>query len=182
MTDEMEMDLESLKYPIGKFSFDAESFPAERQQRIDELAETASRLRAAVAGLTAEQLDTPYRPGGWTARQVAHHIADASMNGFMRAKLALTEEKPLIKTFEENLWVDLPDTAKLPVEPSLRMLEGIHERLDALLRSLPEESFAKGFQHPATGYNTLDRLVAYFSWHGKHHAAHITSLRERNGW
>ncbi len=175
-------DLELMKYPIGKFHYDGETNAEQRQTRIEELAATASRLRLAVEGLSEEQLDTPYRPDGWTVRQVVHHVADASMNGFIRAKLTLTEQQPLVKTFEENDWVELPDSTRLPVEPSLRMLEGIHERLDALLRSLPSESFSLAFQHPASGLNTLDRLIAYFAWHGKQHTAHITSLRQREGW
>jgi uncharacterized damage-inducible protein DinB len=175
-------DLEALKYPIGKFQFDGDVSPELRQQRIEELAATAVRLRSAVAGLTDEQLDTPYRPGGWTVRQVVHHVADASMNGFIRAKLTLTEEKPLVKTFEENDWAELIDTKQLPVEPSLKILEGIHTRMDTLMRSLPLESFSLAFQHPDSGLNTLDRLLAYFTWHGKQHAAHITTLRQRMGW
>jgi uncharacterized damage-inducible protein DinB len=175
-------DLEQMKYPIGKFSYDGETTEAQRQTRIEEIAATASRLRQAIDGLNDSQLDTPYRPGGWTVRQVVHHVADASMNGFMRAKLALTEQQPLVKTFEENEWVKLEDSNRLPVEPSLKMLDGIHERMDALLRSLPPESFSLAFQHPVSGLNTLDRLLAYFAWHGKQHAAHITSLRQREGW
>jgi uncharacterized damage-inducible protein DinB len=175
-------DLEQLKYPIGKFQYDGNTSPQQRQQRIEELAATASRLRQAVEGLSEEQLDTPYRPGGWTVRQVVHHVADASMNGFIRAKLALTEQQPLVKTFEENDWVNLPDSNRLAVEPSLKMLEGIHERMDTLMRSLPAESFSISFQHPVSGLNTLDRLLAYFAWHGKQHTAHITSLRQRKGW
>jgi uncharacterized damage-inducible protein DinB len=180
-TRDME-NLEQMKFPIGKFEFDGNVSPEQRKQRIEELAATAPRLRSAVEGLSDAQLDTPYRPGGWTVRQVVHHVADASMNGFIRAKLTLTEQQPLVKTFEENDWVELPDTIKLPVEPSLKMLEGIHERMDALLCSLTPESFSLAFQHPVSGLNTLDRLLAYFTWHGKHHAAHITSLRQREGW
>lgn len=175
-------DLEELKYPIGKFTFESDVSPDLRQQRIVELADTAVRLRKAVEGLTDEQLDTPYRPGGWTVRQVVHHAADASMNGFIRAKLTLTEQSPLIKTFEENDWAELADSKKFPVESSLKLLEGIHARMDVLLRSLPSESFSLAFKHPDSGLNTLDRLLAYFNWHGKHHAAHITSLRQREGW
>jgi uncharacterized damage-inducible protein DinB len=175
-------DLEQLKYPIGKFQYDGNTSSQQRQQRIEELAATAIRLRKAVEGLSDDQLDTPYRPGGWTVRQVVHHVADASMNMFIRAKLALTEQQPLVKTFEENDWVNLPDSYLLPVEPSLKMLEGIHERVDALVRSLPADSFSITFQHPASGLNSLDRLLAYFAWHGKQHTAHITSLRERKGW
>ncbi|WP_174887612.1 YfiT family bacillithiol transferase [Cohnella herbarum] len=175
-------DLEQLKYPIGKFQFDESTAGELRLSRIEELAATVVRLRQAVEGLSDEQLDTPYRPDGWTARQVAHHMADASMNGFIRAKLALTENQPLVKTFEENEWVKLHDSNRLPIEPSLRMLEGIHERMDALLRSLPPESFSLAFRHPVSGLNSLDKLLAYFAWHGKHHTAHITSLRLREGW
>lgn len=175
-------DIEQMKYPIGKFQFDGETSEEQRQTRIEELAMTAARLRQAIEGLSDGQLDTPYRPGGWTVRQVVHHVADASMNGFIRLKLTLTEQEPLVKTFEENDWVNLMDSNRLPVEPSLQMLEGIHERMVALLRSLPSESFSLAFQHPASGLNTLDRLIAYFAWHGKQHAAHITSLRQREDW
>lgn len=176
-----EQDLEQLKYPIGKFSYEGTTTTEERQQRMEELAATPVKLRQAVEGLTDAQLDTPYRPGGWTVRQVAHHVADASMNGFIRAKLTLSESQPLVKTFEENDWVLQADVA-LPVEASLKLLEGIHERMDALLRSLPPESFSLAFMHPASGLNTIDRLLAYFAWHGKQHTAHITSLRDREGW
>lgn len=174
--------MENLRYPIGKFDYQEGASAEYRQRLIEEVAATAVNLRRAVEGLTADQLDSEYRPGGWTVRQVVHHVADASMNAFMRAKLALTEQQPVVKPFEENAWVKLPDSAALPVEPSLRMLEGVHERMDALLRSLPSESFALTFMHPENGLTSLDKLVAYFAWHGKHHTAHITSLRQRMGW
>ncbi|MBO9599503.1 MAG: putative metal-dependent hydrolase, partial [Cohnella sp.] len=153
-----------------------------RQARIEDAAATAIELRKAVAGLTDEQLDTPYRPDGWTVRQVAHHVADASMTMYARFKLALTEPKPLVKTFEESEWVKLADSATMPVEPSLLILEGLHARIDTVLRSLPAEAFSTTFMHPANGEMTLDKLLAYFAWHGKHHIAHITSLRDRMGW
>jgi uncharacterized damage-inducible protein DinB len=178
---ELEQDLEHLKYPIGKFTYADNTSSEQRQQRIEELAATPVILRQAVEGLTDTQLDTPYRPGGWTVRQVVHHVADASMNGFIRTKLALSESEPLIKTFEENEWVKQADAA-LPVDASLKLLEGVHERLDTLLRSLSPESFSRAFMHPASGLNTIDRLLAYFTWHGKQHTAHITSLRNREGW
>ncbi len=178
---QLEQDLEHLKYPIGKFTYEDNTSPELRQQRIEELAATPAELRRAVEGLTDAQLDTTYRPGGWTVRQVVHHVADASINGFIRAKLTLTESQPLVKTFEENEWVTLPDS-KLPVDASLKLLEGVHERLDTLLRSLPTESFSLAFTHPMSGLNTLDRLLAYFAWHGRQHTAHITSLRNREGW
>lgn len=181
MTGERDLDLELLKYPIGKFSYEGLATAEVRQQRIEELAATPEKLRQAVEGLTDVQLDTPYRPGGWTVRQVVHHVADASMNGFIRAKLTLSESQPLVKTFEENDWVMQADVA-LPVEASMKLLEGIHERMDALLRSLTSESFSLAFTHPASGLNTIDRLLAYFAWHGKQHTAHITSLRNREGW
>jgi uncharacterized damage-inducible protein DinB len=173
--------LEQLRYPIGKFQFDPNVTEDIRQSRIRDAAETAVRLRAAVAGLNDEQLDTPYRPEGWTVRQVVHHVADASANMYFRFKLALTEPTPQVKTFEENEWVKLADSA-LPPEPSLVMLEGVHARIDALLRSLPTEIFRVSFMHPANGEMSLDLLLAYLSWHGKNHTAQITSLRERMGW
>ncbi|MFC5405224.1 YfiT family bacillithiol transferase [Cohnella soli] len=177
-----EVDLEKLKYPIGMFSFTPPTTTEHRQERVAELAATTARLREAVAGLSEDQLDTPYRPGGWTVRQVAHHLADASMQGYTRTKLALTEDTPPVKPFDEDPWAALIDSTSLPVEPSLQLMDGLYTRWITLLKSLPPEAFAKGFQHPQTGFNTLDRMLAFFVWHGKHHTAHITSLRERNGW
>jgi uncharacterized damage-inducible protein DinB len=179
---DLDLDLEKIKYPIGKFSYDGIASAELRQQRIEELASTPAIIRRAIEELSDAQLDTPYRPGGWTVRQVVHHTADASITCFTRIKLTLTEPQPLVKTFEENEWVKLPDSNQLPVEASLKLLEGLHERLDALMRSLSTESFSLAFQHPASGLNTLDRLLAYFAWHGLHHTAHITSLRKREGW
>ncbi|MFD0674172.1 YfiT family bacillithiol transferase [Cohnella sp. GCM10027633] len=177
-----EQELERLKYPIGRVSFDPNVTEEARASRIEGAAAIPAGLRAAVAGLNDEQLDTLYRPGGWTVRQVAHHTADASMTMYTRFKLALTEEKPLVKTFEENEWVKLVDSAKLPVEPALLMLDGLHARIDAVLRSLPASAFSTTFLHPANGEMTLDQLLSYFAWHGKHHTAQITALRERSGW
>jgi uncharacterized damage-inducible protein DinB len=177
----MDLELEEIKYPIGKFSYDGIASTELRQQRIEELASTPANVRRAVEGLSEAQLDTPYRAGGWTVRQVVHHVADASITLFTRTKLTLTETQPLVKTFEEDEWAKLPDS-RIPVEASLKLLEGLHERLDTLLRSMPPESFSLTFQHPASGLNTLDRLLAYFAWHGKQHTAHITSLRNREGW
>lgn len=174
--------MEDLHYPIGKFAYTEAVSSDQRQRWIDEIAATPANLRRAVEGLSDDQLDTPYRSEGWTVRQVVHHVADASMNAFMRAKLTLTEQQPTVKPFEENDWIKLTDSAELPVEPSLQMLQGIHARMDAVLRSLPAESFALTFNHPANGLMTLDKLLAYFAWHGRHHTAHITSLRQRMGW
>lgn len=174
--------LEQLKYPIGKHQYDPNVTEEARQARIELAAGIPSLAREAVAGLGDEQLDTLYRPGGWTVRQVVHHMADASMTMYTRFKLALTEDKPLVKTFEESAWVELADSKRLPVDPALQMLEGVHVRIDAVLRSLPASAFATPFVHPANGEMTLDQLLSYFSWHGKHHAAQITALRERMGW
>ena len=178
-----EQELEKLKYPIGRMQFDPNVTEAARLARIDGAAALPGQLRAAVAGLSDEQLDTLYRPGGWTVRQVAHHIADASMTMYTRFKLALTEDKPLVKMFEENEWVKLVDSATLSVEPALLMLDGLHQRIDAVLRSLPASAFeTTKFVHPVNGEMNLDQLLAFFSWHGRHHTAQITALRERMGW
>lgn len=176
-----DQDLERMKFPIGQFTYEDDATTELRRQRMDELAATPVLLRQAVEGLSDAQLDTAYRPGGWTVRQVVHHLADASMNGFIRAKLALSESVPIIKPFEENDWVKQADVS-LPVEASLKLLEGLHLRFDALLRALSPEEFSTSFMHPATGLNTIDKLLAYFAWHGKQHTAHITSLCEREGW
>ncbi len=170
-----------LSYPIGRFSFPDSSTPAQRQQWIAEIAEAPARLRAAVAGLTPEQLDTRYRPGGWTVRQVAHHVPDSHMNSYMRVKLALTEDEPTIKPYDEGRWAELADCAA-PVEASLTLLESLHDRWVRLLGSLTDADFARQFRHPELGLVRLDRNLALYAWHGRHHVAHITSLRERMGW
>jgi len=139
-------------------------------------------LRAAVAGLRPEQLDTPYRPGGWTVRQVVHHVPDSHMNSYMRFKLALTEDEPTIKPYDEKLWAELADTPATPVEVSLTLLESMHDRWVRLLRSLQDAHFERQFRHPELGVVRLDRNLALYAWHGKHHVAHITSLRERMSW
>ena len=139
-------------------------------------------MRAAVAGLTPEQLDTPYRPGGWTVRQVVHHVPDSHINSYVRFKLALTEEEPTIKPYDEARWAKLADTATTPVEVSLTLLDSLHSRWVPLLQSLTEADFARQFRHPELGMVRLDRNLALYAWHGKHHVAHITSLRERMGW
>jgi DinB family protein len=169
-------------YPIGRFSFPESSTPEQRRQWIDEIAKAPARLRAAVAGLTPEQLDTPYRPGGWTVRQVVHHLPDSHINSYVRFKLALTEEEPTIKPYDEALWAELPDTPATPVEVSLTLLDSLHGRWVPLLGSLSEADFARQFRHPELGMVRLDRNLALYAWHGRHHVAHITSLRERMGW
>ena len=171
-----------LRYPIGKWAPpQGEISPAWRANHITDIATLPSQVRAAVTGLSDAQLDTPYRPRGWTLRQVVHHLADSHANGFIRSKLALTEDNPTIKPYDEEGWAELPDS-KLPVEVSLRMLESVHERWSALLGALPAEKFVSPYQHPQTGPQTLDSSLSTYSWHGRHHLAHITELKKREGW
>jgi hypothetical protein len=154
----------------------------ERREMIDQIEQAPARLRAAVEGLTAEQLDTPYRPEGWTVRQVAHHVPDSHLNAYIRFKLALTEEEPPVKTYEEALWAKLPDTASVPVEVSLVLLESLHRRWVAVLRSMSAGDFERTLRHPDFGVINLNQLLGMYSWHGRHHVAHVTGLRERMGW
>lgn len=172
---------QDLAYPIGKFERPGTSTTADRDARIANLAALPANLRGAVKGLTEPQLDTPYRPGGWTVRQVVHHVADSHLNGYARVKLALTEANPVIKPYDEAAWATLPDS-RLPVELSLGILDGLHARLDALLRLLTPEQFARPFLHPAGGPQTIDFWCALYDWHSRHHTAHITMLRQREGW
>jgi len=171
-----------LRFPIGEYEAVDAITDDQRRAFIAALAETPARLRDAVAGLSAEQLDTPYRPGGWTVRQVVHHLPDSHMNSYMRSKLALTEQEPTIKTYEEALWAELADAKTAPVEPSLALLENLHTRWVLLLRSLTPAEVARKFRHPERGTMTIDENLALYAWHGHHHVAHITALRKRNGW
>jgi DinB superfamily len=174
--------MEDLRYPVGKFRF-PESVSAQDLTRfIDEIADTPARLRAAIAGLEDAQLDTAYRPGGWTVRQVAHHVPDSHMNSYMRFRLALTEDEPVIKPYEEKRWAELPDARTLPVEVSLALLENLHARWVPLLRSLSEVDWKRNFRHPERGLVSLENNAALYAWHGRHHVAHITALRQRMGW
>jgi hypothetical protein len=170
-----------LRYPIGKFKR-ADAQPEKRPQHIEQIEAAPGSLRAAVAGLAGEQLDTPYRPGGWTVRQVVHHLPDSHMNAYVRMKLALTEEEPTIKTYEEARWAELGDSRTTPIETSLALFESLQERWVHLLRSLAPADFSRRFRHPELGALSLEEVVAMYAWHGRHHVAHITSLRERNGW
>jgi hypothetical protein len=174
-------DLNDLRYPIGKFSAPAESTPAVRSAQIETLRQLPARLRAAVAGLNDTQLDTPYRDGGWTVRQVVHHLADSHANSYVRFKLALTEDWPTIKPYDEAAWARLPDN-RMPIAPSFEFLTGVHSRLVGLLESMSEEDFERGFNHPERGRVTLATNLAIYDWHSRHHVAHITSLRRRMGW
>jgi hypothetical protein len=175
--------MSDLRYPIGPFQWKGSYTPAERQAAIELIATTPKHLRAALAGLTEAQLATPYRDGGWTVRQVVHHLPDSHINAYVRFKLALTEDMPLVKTYQEAGWAETPEVFNTPVETSLVLLEKLHERWVNLLRSLKDEEFATPFQHPQHETpRTLDWLIAIYAWHGPHHVAHITALRERMGW
>jgi hypothetical protein len=171
-----------LRYPIGRFEPPARLSPDDRRGLIDQVAALPGELRRAVAGLGPDRLDTPYRPGGWTVRQVVHHLPDSHINGYTRFKLALTEDTPAIKTYEEARWADLPEARTGPVEISLALLEGLHARWTLMLGALAAEQFARTFRHPEWGTITLDTTLALYGWHGRHHVAHITALRERMGW
>ena len=173
---------DDLRYPIGAFQPIEQLTDIQRASRISEIEEAPARLSWAVTGLTQPQLDTPYRPGGWTVRQLVHHMADSHMNAFTRFKLALTETEPTIKTYEESLWAELADTRTPPIEPSLAIVENLHKRWVILLRSLRPTDWPRKFRHPEWGLATVDFLLAQYAWHGRHHVAHITSLRERSGW
>jgi len=171
-----------LRYPIGKFAPPESITPEARTRWIEEIADAPARFREAVAGLNEAQLDTPYRPGGWTVRQVIHHVADSHLNSYVRFRLALTEEQPAIKPYDEVKWAELHDACCGPVDMSLLLLESLHVRWVALLRSLSEKDFARQYRHPEDGVVRLDAALAAYAWHGKHHAAHITGLRTRMSW
>jgi uncharacterized damage-inducible protein DinB len=172
---------QDLRYPIGRSDMRSPLTAGERAQRIDAIAVTPSQLRHAVTGLSDAQLDTPYRPGGWTVRQTVHHVADSHMNAFIRFRLGLTEENPTIKPYDERAWAELADM-RLPIDLSLRLLEGLHERWVHMLQSLHSPSFERQIFHPENGPMTLDAMLSLYAWHGKHHTAHITGLRQREGW
>jgi uncharacterized damage-inducible protein DinB len=171
-----------LRYPIGKFNYDGPLTEEKRQRLLGDIAQAPADLRSAVKGLSETQLDTPYRPGGWTVRQVVHHVPDSHMNAFIRFKLALTEDEPTIKPYAEDRWAQLDDVASTPIDTSLCLLDCLHQRWMKLLRSLTAEQWKRTFRHPELGVMTLDKTVALYAWHGRHHVAHITSLRERSGW
>jgi len=171
-----------LRYPIGTFQPPAEYTAPWRAAAIQVIAETPRKFRAAVTGLSDAQLDTPYREGGWTVRQLAHHVPDSHLNAYVRTKLALTEDNPTIKPYDEKKWSELVDARTLPIAPSLAMLDAIHERWVTLLRSLTPGQFTLPFTHPEHGPRTIDWLVALYAWHGPHHTAHVTELRKRTGW
>jgi len=171
-----------LRYPIGPFKFDGQPSETQLKQFISDIEQTPSRLRAAVSGLSEQQLDTPYRPGGWTVRQVVHHLPESHMNAYVRMKMALTEDNPTIKPYDEARWAETPEVVRTPIEVSLTMLDALHQRWVTLLRALGPVDLGRTFYHPESGSWTIGKYVAPYAWHGRHHVAHITSLRERMGW
>jgi uncharacterized damage-inducible protein DinB len=171
-----------LRYPIGEYQSRPVLTTGERSEAIGYIAVLPRHLREAVSGLSAQQLEARYRPGGWTVRQVVHHISDSHVNAYVRTKLAVTEDDPVIKPYDEKAWAELADNREIPIYVSLGLVEALHLRWEAFLRSLPPADFARSVRHPERGTMTLDDLVAHYAWHGRHHVAHITSLRIREGW
>jgi uncharacterized damage-inducible protein DinB len=171
-----------LRYPIGPFSPDSNPTPESRAHHIEQIAGLPAKMRMAIRGLSPDQLDTPYREGGWTVRQVAHHVPDSHMNAYVRFKLALTENIPTIKPYEEGAWARLRDSEVTSIEVSLNLLEALHIRWVNLLRAMKADDFNRKLNHPESGVQTLDRMLALYSWHGNHHLAHVTGLRERMKW
>ncbi len=177
------LTLDQLKYPTGKFSFNANADEKEIKQWIALMEEHPSQLRKAVKGLNDSQLDTPYRDGGWTVRQVVHHLADSHMNAYTRFKLALTEDHPTIKPYDEKLWAEMDDAKNLPVEISLSILDALHSRMVHMLKKISPSDYSKSVFHPESKREmSVKFLMNLYSWHGKHHAAQITFLRERSNW
>ena len=175
--------MEDLRYPIGQYKVEGEVTKGMRDKWIQELADTPAKLREAVAGLTEDQLDTPYRPDGWTVRQVVHHIPDSHLNAYIRFKWALTEDAPTIKAYDEVRWAELPEAKSADIDVSLTLLEAVHARLDMIFKNMSDADFERVFTHPETGESpSLAVYLGLYAWHGKHHIAHINRLRERRGW
>ena len=173
---------DDLRFPVGKFTRESQIDAAKRAALIAQIAEAPAHLAKAIEGLTEAQIDTPYRPDGWTVRQVAHHVPDSHMNAYIRCKLAVTEDNPPVKTYQESAWAEQADARRMPVEPSLTLLRLLHERWVLWLRSLDESAFARTAQHPDMGPMRVDDFLQLYAWHGRHHTAHITGLRKRMGW
>ncbi len=174
--------MSDLRYPIGPFKTEENMTPQRRSELIAAIASAPEKLRAAVAGLNDAQLDTHYREGGWTVRQVVHHVVDSHMNAYIRLKWTLTEDEPTIKAYEEQLWAELPEARTAPVEISLALLESLHRRWIMQWHALTPADFSRNWRHPQHGLRSLDWLLQIYAWHGQHHTAHITALRERMGW
>ena len=175
-------ELEARRYPVGRFGAGVAVTPEARRQWIEEVAALPGQLRRAVEDLSPEQLDTPYREGGWTVRQLVHHVPDSHMNAYVRFKLALTEDSPAIKTYEEARWATLPDTRLTPTDVSLVLLEALHQRWVLLMTALSEQEWERPFVHPEWGPMPVGKALALYAWHGRHHLAHVTGLRARMGW
>ena len=176
------MDLEKLKYPIGRYQVEDSINKNLIDNWIKEIESLPQKLYDEVKGLKPDQLKTPYRPDGWTVQQVVHHIADSHMNAYIRFKLALTENKPMIKPYDEKLWAELPDSNLVDINVSLDLIKSLHKRWSALLRNLSEEDLNKEFLHPESGMKNLKETVCHYAWHGNHHLAHITSIKQRMNW
>jgi len=168
-----------LRYPVGKLTYDDQVTPGKRTAWMRQIAEAPAALRAAVSGLSEAQLDTPYRPDGWTVRQVVHHVPDSHMNAYIRFKWTLSEDNPTIKAYDQQAWARIADTNLTPIEVSLDLLDAVHKRWLVLLESLQEGDWTRPLMHPENGPMTHDRLLQVYAWHGRHHAAHITELRKR---
>ncbi len=173
---------EKLKYPIGRVNVPSEITQSRRNTFIKEIADLPESLRSAVNGMSVEKLDTPYRPDGWTIKQVVHHLADSHLNSYIRFKMALTEEEPTIKPYHEDRWAELADSRNTPIEISLTLLDALHAKWVILMQSLSDQEFERAFRHPDLGIVTLNKALAIYAWHGKHHVAHITCLRDSKGW
>jgi uncharacterized damage-inducible protein DinB len=173
---------DELRYPIGKYEPPPFIDATRRAGLVGQIASAPAGLRAAVAGLTDDQLDTPYRPGGWTVRQVVHHLPDSHLNAYVRFKLALTEDEPTIRPYDEARWAEVPEARTAGTELSLSLLDAVHRRWVACIGSLSEETFQRRFRHPELGVMSLDEQLSLYSWHGRHHTAQILSLRRRMGW
>jgi hypothetical protein len=174
--------MSDLRYPVGPFLFNSSATDATRGACIQQIAQAPAALRRALDGLTDVQLDTPYRPGGWTVRQVVHHVPDSHLNAYCRFKLALTEQNPTIRPYDEAAWARVADTARTPPDVSLTILDALHTRWVILLESMTATDFARPLNHPEKGALTLDWMLQLYAWHGRHHAAHVTELRKREGW
>lgn len=170
------------RYPVGRWERRNTLTADERTAMIEAIVETPRLLRDAIAGLSTAQLEMPYRDGGWTLRQVVHHLPDSHLNSYTRFKLALTEDEPTIRPFDEARWAELSDSRDTPIETSLTMLESLHDRWVRLLRSMSDADFRRKLVHPESGTMTLDSMLSLYAWHGRHHVGHITSTRARNGW
>jgi uncharacterized damage-inducible protein DinB len=170
-----------LRFPIGKFDAPVEITPEMRRRFVETIRDLPQKLAQSIENLTDEQLDTPYRPEGWTVRQTVHHVADSHLNSYCRFKLALTEDVPTIRPYWEDRWAELADS-RLPIDVSTKIIEGVHARWTYLLEAMPDEDFQRKLIHPESGEWTLERMLALYDWHSRHHTAHITNLRARNNW